>query len=326
MSRNTEVGLADFLLSLEALRPNPSDLVTRQTIAKVLGLTWTSPVSAKKSMKHPLRKRSEPARAQTTQIDLTSTNQTEEIQHSIPFRFEYFTEDTDEMEDKTAEWLANVTPIDKPSKERLSPMATPPLFRSEWERGILQAAFSIQVPEGPIIVEDVVETMARGKVLKIIPRTMRWTVKQGVHVLLDQSRSFAPFQNDLSQIKEAILRLIPVDRCTFWNFVECPIRGVRQPEQGYPQPFSPPRQKQVVVVITDLGLMGSAGESNPATEDEWITFGLAVRKANCPLVVITPFPSDHIPPSIRSVVSPILWDQPTTISDVFRERRNEKWP
>ncbi|MDR4485628.1 MAG: hypothetical protein R3B95_20960 [Nitrospirales bacterium] len=326
MSRNADVGLADFLLSLEALRPSFSDVRTRQTIAKVLGLTWTPPVSLKKSMKHRSRKMAESASSQATQSDQISTNLTEKTEPSVPFELEYFTENTDETEDEIAEWLANVVPINKPSKKRFSPGATPPLFRPGWERGILQAAFSIQVPEGSIIVEDVVGAMARGKYLKTIPRTMLYTVRQGVHLLLDQSRSFAPFQNDLSQIKEAILRLIPEDRCTFWNFVECPVRGVRQPGKRHSQPFSFPSQKQVVVVITDLGLMGSVGESNPGTEDEWVTFGQGVRKANCPLVAFTPFPPERIPPTIRSVMSPILWDKPTTITDVFRERRNEKWP
>jgi hypothetical protein len=73
-----------------------------------------------------------------------------------------------------------------------------------------------------------------------------------------------------------------------------------------------------VIAVTDLGLGGPPDLLDRARPAEWLTMGSLLAARGSPLVVLTPWPRERIPPALHGHIAIIEWDRPTTANRVRR--------
>lgn len=326
MNRATEIGLADLALALGILRPDPQAEDTRIAIAKLLGLHWL-PDRQRAATDHGCPEGgadTRAAREQGRESSFIDDWPPVRGDDSVPITLEPITEP--EPREVAEGWQALLGREEVPTPQnarhsRDAPPTSQPLFRPNWQRSILQAAASLAEASAEVDIAALVHASASRCAVHHLPRRTRHTLRHGVQLLLDGSRSMAACLADQRQLLRELRKLIPAERCEVLHFLESPARGVVA-ERGFKSAsYQAPVRPRVVLVVSDFGAAPLRAEPQAATLAEWLAFAELLAAAECPLVALSPYDRQYWHPALAARADVITWDRNTNVAGVSRERR-----
>ena len=223
-----------------------------------------------------------------------------------------------EAEPEPLTWPLSARTIDaEVSEEREPHMPHVPLLVPGWTRAVLSGAFATvrADDDGPLDVDVMIDTLARGEVIDRGLRRPWPTLRRGVQLLVDRGEGMVPFTLDQRRLIKQIRDVAGRDRAPARVFVGTPDRPVDDVDDAGPR-WVPPAPGTVVVLLTDLGIGRPMLSLDPAGEDEWLAFAQRVRRAGCPLVAFVPYPQSRWPRPLREVMTILEWDRTTTAATV----------
>ena len=222
-------------------------------------------------------------------------------------------------------WAGDATTRELPLPSEEGPLAPEPLFEPRWTRAIL--SFSVATPSSdrPVDAEALVEIVALGRPLTVLPRLPWRTLRRGVQLLVDRADALAPFARDLTMLEAALLDVVGRERVLVRSFAACPTRGTgvgsrRKWSEGY----APPPSGVPVLVVTDLGASLRTYSGERARPSEWLEFAQWVKRAGCPLLALVPYAECRLPPDLTRAMTVIPWDRTTTVAQIARQLRARK--
>src|SRR4051794_32689862 len=157
-------------------------------------------------------------------------------------------------------------------QEERAPSLPPidPLLLPRWVRGIVSAALSVPLPDGPPDVERLVGTLARGAPITDVPRRAVPTLRLGVHLLVDRSSRMTPFAKDQAWLDWALRRIVGEGRVERRGFTGSPLSAVTGADRsGRGGPRSPPPAGTPVLALTDLGIARPMFDPDANDPDDW---------------------------------------------------------
>jgi hypothetical protein len=203
------------------------------------------------------------------------------------------------------------TPLDLPPPVESSLIIPEPLFRPNWQRGILSAVLATEGQDGPPDIEKIVEHLVQGRIVHTIQRKPWPTLRRGVQLLIDQSEALTPFFADQTLLQHVIMQVAGTEKTEILHFSALPDRAGAGLEFEW-QPYRPPLAGTPIVLLTDLGIGRPPGIGEWATTAEWLLFAQHIRRAGCPLLAVLPYARDRCPPALRRAIRIIPWDRHTT--------------
>ncbi|HEX8704270.1 MAG TPA: hypothetical protein VF815_35895 [Myxococcaceae bacterium] len=208
-------------------------------------------------------------------------------------------------------------------EEPSAPIPVPPLIEPRKRTPILAAALATHVPEGRPLIEPMIQAISRALLLTELPRRSRPTLRRGVQVLVDVGEGLIPFDADVRTLVEGVRRSVGQARTEVLSFTGSPLRGVGTDVSVDGQPWRPPMQGTPLLILTDLGLGGPATSFHRAYAAEWARFAESAHHAQCPPVVLVPYPPERWPRTLRGRLTLLHWDRGTTAGAV-RHRRGAR--
>lgn len=187
--------------------------------------------------------------------------------------------------------------------------ALDPLLAPRVARAILAALLAARVDDGPLDIERMVETIARHEP-PTLHRAHTVSIRRGVQVLVDMSRSMELFRHDQEEFVRALHRVIGRGRAPVSFFAGSPMRDVRTGDDLDWFPYVPPAPSTPVLLLTDFGI--SAPPLERVLGREWRAFSETVRAAHCPLLALVPFPRNRWPAEVARIIAIAQWDRPLT--------------
>jgi hypothetical protein len=184
------------------------------------------------------------------------------------------------------------------------------------ERAILQMMLSRPVPDGPVDVPALVDTIARGLPIRELPRTRVPTSRFGVQVLVDTGPAMAPFTRDQDVLAEQVRAVVGKCATVVQYFTGTPLRGCGDSPGAVPAPYRPPAAGGRVVLLSDLGLGGHAHLPDRPSASDWARFAAFVRSRACAPVALLPVAPGRFPVSLKAILTLVSWDRSTTASRV----------
>ncbi|HEV7239443.1 MAG TPA: hypothetical protein VGQ36_09400 [Thermoanaerobaculia bacterium] len=213
------------------------------------------------------------------------------------------------------EWLEHVKALPPPRAVVVPPPAPAPLFAPRWSRAILSTAMSKDVATNTVDVEAMVDAIARGMVLRRVPRRIVPTLSHGVQLLVDRGPSSPPFLKDQDLLVQQIQVVAGNDRVQVLRFD--PSRGFiagKGPRTRWESYFDllPPLPAMTIVVISDLGIARVPHESN-AREPQWRDFLARLHSRGHRVIVFVPFAPARWPRLPRGLAHLVPWDRRTSV-------------
>jgi hypothetical protein len=184
------------------------------------------------------------------------------------------------------------------------------------ERAILQMMLSRPVPDGPVDVPALVDTIARGLPVCELPRGRVPTSRFGVQVLVDTGPAMVPFTRDQDALVERVRAVVGEHATVVRYFIGTPLRGCGDTPGAVPEIYRPPAAGGRVLLLSDLGLGGHAHVPDRPRLGEWTKFAALVRSRACTPVALLPVAPRRFPLSLRMVLTLVSWDRSTTASRV----------
>jgi hypothetical protein len=306
-ANRSTIFLGDLLDAIRTLKP--ADFETRKHIAELLGITLTLP----ETVTEPNRPAPQPATAPaeptppTAPLDARVPNP---VTDSIPIQL--VRQQTD-----TAEWISEVKALPgvRPEDESYHIPPLEPLLLPQWTRSILSLSLATKTQDGMPDLEKITETLARGEILREVPRYSSPTIRRGIQLLIDKSQAMTPFARDQSILQKDILDLAGIDRVEIKRFAGSPLRGAGSGRKPWPE-YRAPLPGTPVVLLTDLGICQPMLADDWAGPVEWLKFSETVAHANCPLVAFVPYESSRWPGELMQAMTIIQWDRRTTAGTV----------
>ncbi|GAA3868984.1 hypothetical protein GCM10022243_38220 [Saccharothrix violaceirubra] len=179
-----------------------------------------------------------------------------------------------------------------------------PLLRDGVLAGIVGALVARPVADGEIDVERLVEVLAHGRPVAVLPRRVRHSLRFGAHLLLDRGEAMFPFRRDQDDLEHAVGAVVGRTSRTTARFVTSPFEAGKEalPQRGRP-----------VLVLSGFGIGGA--HADPA---DWARYARRVRSRGSRLVGLVPFPEHRFPGWLRRTMPVVTWDRSTTVGAVHR--------
>jgi len=193
-----------------------------------------------------------------------------------------------------------------------------PLFRPNWLRGILLASLSTPAAYGPLDVSQLVERMARGELVKELPRLPLRSLRRGVQILLDRGEGMQPYARDQRELVRALGRIVGSSLVTSAQFIGCPTRKVGSGPVWTWRPYEPPGPGTPLLLLSDLGIGRSLAPSSRAPSAEWVSFARSLVNRLCPIIAFVPYPESRWPGPMARNIWIIPWDRTTSVKTVRR--------
>jgi hypothetical protein len=324
MRADSQQSLGDLIRAWRVL--DPKDGLTRQTIAKMLGLAPPPPDD------RPEMAMDEPMAGTSPATGLLTDQQTSELpptehpeptprpaDEAVPFTLAR----SGPAVPTRPDWLKNIgASLPKPDESSGREPATPdPLFRPELTRSILSTVLATLAHQGPVDVEAVIEAISRAQVLRTVPRLPAPTLARGVQLLVDWGEAMVPFKADVKSI-ETNIRLVAGDSSLdVLRFAACPGRGVgpgpKRTWRNYFDTYTPPAGT-LVICVSDLGIGRPPDPLMQAGLDEWLDFARQIQRADCPLVALVPYGPSRWPPELARMINIVHWTQMTNAARIGR--------
>ena len=131
-------------------------------------------------------------------------------------------------------------------------------------RGIVKALLASDLPDGTVDVDELIETLVRGRPLTRWPRHLVASLAQGASIVVDNGAQLAPFRPDIAGLVRMLRNIIGSERltihvCDGWPPDVVGAESANRLEEN--TAFAPP-PRAPVLVISDLGLCaGAAGHA-----------------------------------------------------------------
>ena len=217
-------------------------------------------------------------------------------------------------------WIEAAQPLAVPRRSAEPPVA--PLLAPEWTRGILAVALSMNLDDGPLDTERLVDAIARDEIPERLPRLPHRSLSAGVQMLIDMSPSMQPFRADLIDIVAQVRRLVGDDAATILRFAGSPLDGAGPGRRATWRPYEPPATPRPVLVVSDLGLGPEPTLATTPATWEWLRLYRLAQTARCPVVALTPQRAADVPRVLRRAMAIVEWDRATTAAGAARAVRN----
>ena len=301
------IHLGDLARALKKLKP--ADEKTRIAIAVTLGMSWETSEQLKPVTKlkraipvKPVTIRSQPSfdPVPTSRAVLASS-----IEHT-------------RVEDAAASIYVPPLPASAPEDETQSPPLEP-LFFPRWTRNILTASLATHSEIGPLDVDRVVRTLAKGQALVTLPLLRSPTLSRGVQLLIDRSQAMTPFIKDQMRLHKEIVSVVGKERVMTARFVGDPGKGAGSGAADSWSDYQPPSPGVPVLLLSDLGIGRPLLNDERSGEAEWLKFARLVKRAKCPLLAFVPYAPERWPVSLRSEMTIIQWDRNITAMKVVSQ-------
>lgn len=210
--------------------------------------------------------------------------------------------------------------LDSPSLEVEPPVE--PLFLPRWTTGILTAALAMEMNDGPLDTDRLVDDLARLRVPSRLPRRSRRSINLDARVLVDFSDDMLPFRADITGILRRLRRLFGTDRLTVLRFAGRPYTEIGPGRRSTWGPHEPPSVPEPVLIITNFQLSGPwLGTTDDTFETEWEPLLAELRRDGCQVVALVPNAAARVPRRMRRILPVIEWDRTTTAGSAGRAAR-----
>ncbi len=195
------------------------------------------------------------------------------------------------------------------------------LFRPGTRRALLRGVSAVRERDGDIDVDAVVDMLAAHRALDRIPLEWVDTTRGELMLLLDGSVAMDPFRVDLDRLPDELARVVGLDGLKVRWFEDCPTgpEGVMMVGDEEPRPFVLPGARTRLLAVTTFGVRGTL-EAPPEVAKGWRRLAARCRRADVPLLVLTPLPPARRPPGVAAVT----WDRATSVRDVLRAERSAR--
>jgi hypothetical protein len=244
----------------------------------------------------------------------------------VPTETELITSEEGESAQGAPSWTHTAPSLELSSEpEPLPPLE--PLLTPRWARGVLTTLLALEVDEGPLDVERVIERLVRREPMHRMPRESLRTLRRGVQVLLDRSEAMELFSRDQAHLIERLETVMGRSRMEVLDFIGCPSRGAstgpRPPLRHLPA-YQPPAGNVPLLLVTDLGIGASI---DSAGEEEWLQFVHEMHRRGHSLFALVPHPPERWPRRLlgHGRVRIVPWDRPTTAGTVRAASKLMSW-
>jgi len=227
-------------------------------------------------------------------------------------------------ESSAPEWLASAQPLPAPVSAT-KPFRTS-LFPKSTVRGVLGLAASAPSARGEVELDRVLEAVAKGEVLRSIPKRSVWTLARGVTLLIDERAAMEPFREDVRQLQQDARDLVGRELTRIASFWCLPLEALLLEsdesedgvEVGLEQAIT---RGATVMCITDLGIGRSpAGDARPSAA-QWLALASEVEQQGCRFVALVPYRRARWPKGLEGKVAIIPWSPSTTAGAVAQALR-----
>ncbi|MFE7649903.1 hypothetical protein [Streptomyces phaeoluteigriseus] len=209
-------------------------------------------------------------------------------------------------------------PLAKPTDARV-PLPHQPLLVPRWTGAIVRALLSRPVPEGPVDIPALIDTMAHERPVTALPRLPVPTLRYGVQVLVDRGAGMQPFRRDQDELLRRIRAVVGPALVEVGYFSDAPQRGTGPGPRWTRTDYRPPQTGRRVLVLSDLGL-GGPPDHDRGTHEEWTDFARLIRRAGCGAVALSPYPAHRWAAWMPRVLPLVAWDRTTRPGHVGRRR------
>jgi len=212
------------------------------------------------------------------------------------------------------EWLDVPLPAEQPSP---TAARRAPLFPRRTAPAVLSAAVATRRPGSEPDLQRIIAGFTRGERMRDLPRLPVARLDRGIQLLLDVSEAMTPFRDDLTDLGDALERVVGRARCQVFEFAGDPAKASRWDEAGKERDWKAERGRPVVLA-TDFGIAAPPAARDRITHSGWLEFAAKVRKAGCPLMAFVPLPPSRWPVRLARQITLIHWDPRTTAGAVRR--------
>ncbi len=302
--RESEIGLADLIASVDRLRATDDALVRR--IGDLLQVEAARPATARPAEPFEL----EPE--ETPQIRIG----TAEVEYVHPPQSEFRPSTITHTRSETPAFAAPL-PALPPATEEADGPALPfePLFVPSWTRAILSLSLATPAEHGAVDMPRVVERLSRGQTIHRLPRRVVATMRKGVQVLVDRGSGMIPFLRDAEWLVREIVRVAGRETPVL-HFRGLPSRGVADMRRKKRMPYEPPPAGVPVVLVTDFGIGVDELATDRATGGDWVEFLRMVRHTGSRIIAFVPYPRQRCPYGVADVATIVEWDRRTSLTRI----------
>ena len=214
------------------------------------------------------------------------------------------------------------SPLPAPESRTRSPrIPLQPLLASSSAEAILRTAIARSVPGGAVDTRSLVRTVARQKVVRIVPRMPVATLRFGGQVMVDLGRGMEPFAGDRRAVVRQLRRIVGLENLAVQYFSHAPLRGVSDRPNGRLGDYQPPAQGTRILLLSDLGLGGGIGDYRRGRREEWEAFADLAARNDCWVTALVPFPPKRWPTWLVRLFPLISWDRSTTAAEAAHRVR-----
>ena len=316
MRRDVDVSLGDIIRAYAGSLA-PEDEHTRTVIATLLGFD-RRPLKRKKASGDKAGKRHLDGnyRAAKERADRPSTQNRENSQASHEGRrLKPIAKETSTLRLTNWKRSPSLEPFDD-SRHGSALLFHYSLFRREWTRAIVSEMLATACPCGDVDVSALVEQLARGKAVARAPRAMRPTLSRGVQLLIDIGEGMQPFERDCRQIRHDVATVTGKSKIRIWQYRDSPLSGIVPGSAWEWGSYKTPPMGTPVLVISDCGIGSSTIGTTESGVDDWMIFLEYVRRQQCPLIALVPYPRSRWPEALRLRMRVVQWDRRTTAGSV----------
>jgi hypothetical protein len=213
-------------------------------------------------------------------------------------------------------WLKGSTllPLPDPtSSVALFEKPIEPLFSPAITRAILTRLAGSPAPAGEVDVRQLVDTVASGRPLTVLPRRPVLTLSKGLDLLIDNGRGMELFGNDMAGVVLDLALAVGRDRLTIRVFNDCPSEGVLDTDSATVLAYRPPPAGTPVLAVTDLGIGRRNSSAALIAEKNWLAFASEIRSRRSQFAVLTPYTRMRASPALRRAISLCTWDRRTGV-------------
>lgn len=182
-------------------------------------------------------------------------------------------------------------------------------------RGLFGAALATLCVGTELGYHRLLFQMARGRIPAELPRLATPTLKRGCHLFMDFSPTMLPWWDDLHDLLQQIRSLLGRESVRAFKFDRNPLAAKPWLSRGQ----TPPWQLvpgQPVLVATDLGVQSDL--SAVLAPAGWHEFVQLCADADCPLLILCPWPSQYWPSDLGGHPFLIHWHKHTSAARVRR--------
>lgn len=314
MSTDAEVWLGELARSLARLRPR--DHGTAAAMARMLGFQTneSEDESGDRGSTEPRRSPSASPTSPAGDSDSDADESTEAQLAELPL----LERGPPRPERRPLPWTT-ADPLPEVSERHLHERLPPePLLEPRWGRELLLAAIAAEVADSSIDETAVVDMIARGEPLEVLPRLKRWSLVRGVQLLVDDGAGMEPFRRDAREVARAVRALVGPVTVEELHFDASLALGVRETVLTPARPYAPPEPRTPVLVVGDLGM---SPVDNASREEEWLELARRLAQRGSSMTALVPYGQQRWSARLARAMVLIQWDRSTTVRAVSALRR-----